>query len=183
MSNVKAVGNLIKTIAVKIDDIDADDFFRAALYEKLSLEETIFEWYEKFKDDGIILFPINDVKSQIDLMRKDIPYFYKTTIDDQEIEFIFLVEYDRLEIDSLKNLEELSGIGKIITPFDLKFDNFSKRFTQDNNKKFFEVENSSIILNNIKLIIDEKSSHILKLTGRAAELAKKRESLKDNNEK
>jgi len=174
MSNIKAVGNLVKTIAVKIDDINIDDFFRSALYEKLSLEETIFEWYEKFKDEGVILFPVNSFKSQIDLMRKDIPFFYKTTIDDQEIEFIFLVEYDKLEIESLKNLDELSGIGRIITPFDLKFDNFAKRFTRNNNKTFFELENSGIILNNIKLIIDEERTAGLKLTGRAAELAKKR---------
>jgi len=171
---IKAVGNLIKTIAVRIDDIDIDNFFRSALYEKLSLEEIIFEWHEKFEKEGILLFPINNFKSQIDLMRKDIPYFYKTTIEDQEIEFIFLAEYDRLEIEDLKNIEELSGVGKILTAFDLKFENFSKKYTKNNHKKFFRLEDISIILNNVRLIIDKEDGPNLKLTGRSAEIAKKR---------
>jgi len=168
----KAVGNLTKMEAIKVNLLGIDEFFYPIKNDNLTLEEILFEWYEKYQDENIILFPINKYYSQIKLMIKDIPTIYEIHIDGIDYKFIFLKECSKLEINDLKNIEELSGIGQIITPFDLNFTDFSKKF-EIKNSGFFNINKNNIILNNIKLILDEGISG-LKLTGRAAEIARKK---------
>jgi hypothetical protein len=167
-----AKGELIKTEAIIPDAEKIKKFFDDVVDDELSLPEILFEWFNNSDSDGIILFPTLNFETQINLIRDDIPYFYTILVDDKPLEFIFLKEIDRLLPNDLKNVEELSGVGKIITNFELKFEDFPKKFTRANNTEFFNLSKKNIIINNIRLIIDDEPK--LKLTGRAAELARKK---------
>jgi hypothetical protein len=69
-------------------------------------------------------------------------------------------------------MTELSGEGKLITPFMISFKNYSKTYLKDKDNSFFNLEKDNIIINDIILVLDGSSK--LKLTGRAAELAKRK---------
>jgi len=172
---VEAIGQLTKTIAVEPSDIDLDTFFMKASKDHLFLEDILLEWLERKDTENIILFPIKQYQSQINIMRKDIPKFYSTTIDGNEEEFIFLSEVDKIDVKKLKNKEELSGEGKLITPFMLTFEDFNKKYLINPDEDFFNLPVNGIILNEVRLVV--AGSPKIKLTGRAAEIAKKRGEL------
>jgi hypothetical protein len=170
---LKAIGNLIKTEVIEVTGIHIDNFFKNALKDELTLSEILYEWEEEFKNEHIILLPINAYKSQINLIADSLPDIFEIELNGEKYEFLFLSIVDKLEINSLKNIEELSGVGQILTTFELKFEDFPKKFTKSNNINFFNLADNGIILNSVRLTIDEAPVK-LKLTGRAAEIARKK---------
>jgi len=170
-TKVEAIGGLIKTIVISPENVE--EFFDQVIKDNLILEDIILEWTE---NSSSILFPINQYKSQIYLMKNDIK-IYSFEINGVTEEFIFLEEVDRLGVEHLKNKEELSGEGKLITPFMLKFSDFSKKYliNLDQNPDFFDLPKNGIILNDVRLIMVGKPKP--RLTGRAAEIAKRKGEL------
>jgi hypothetical protein len=169
---VTAIGQLLKTIAVDPENIDIDDFFKIVVADNLILEDILLEWSERKDTNDIILFPINQYQAQLFIMRKDIPKIYSVILNDKEEEFIFLKAVDTIDGKSLKNKEELSGEGKLITPFMLTFEDYNKKYLINQEDNFFDLPKNGIILNEIRLVISGQPK--IKLTGRAAEIAKKR---------
>jgi hypothetical protein len=172
---IKAIGKLAKYTIIEMPVMELENFFKKAIEDQLTLEEILTDWYDLYVNKDIILFPILNFKPQFKLMQDNIPQIYSYKINGKEEEFIILKLIDTLEIDSLKNLEELSGVGRVITDFQLTFDNYPKRYTINNDHEFFELLSDQVILNDIRLVVDK--DHKLKLTGRAAEIAKKKGQL------
>jgi hypothetical protein len=162
---VKAFGNLIKTEVIFPEKDTITNFFKE-FDEKDLLSDILFEW--QALDNDIIIFPIEKFQSQINLMKKDIPFIYHFG----DNAFLFLKEIRSIGIQDLKNIEELSGAGAILTPFELKFENYSKKYLRDNSDTFFDLPKNGIIINNVRLTINKEPK--LKLTGRAAELAREK---------
>ena len=165
---VKAIGELMRCTLVEVDGLD--DFFNRAKEEEWILEDIIDEWAHK--DDKLLLLPAKQFKSQFTLIQDNLPQpiFFKNS--EVEEEFYFLQQDEVLEISGIKNASELSGEGKIITSFDLKFNDFKKRYLRIPDSCFFDIEDDQIILNQVRLIQDNNNPTLgLKLTGKAAKIA------------
>ncbi len=176
MDSIKKVGSLIKYSIIRPPDVEIDGFFREAVEGKWELEDILMAWSELSEFSNVVLLPIARYKSQFDTMQNDIPYIYPEIAG---TEIIFLVEDDRIDIKDIKNAEELSGAGKVLVPFNLKFENFPEKYTLSNNTEFFKLDSNQILLNNVKLILDDTGDQPgynsgVKLTGRAAEIAAKK---------
>jgi hypothetical protein len=172
---IEAIGQLTKTIVIDYKDItsiDIESFFKKVIDDKLFLEDILLAWLEDESTKGTILFPINNYQSQLYIMRKDIPNTYSILIDDKLEEFIFLEELDTIDIKKLKNKEELSGEGKLITYFMLSFEDFNKKYLINPEENFFDMPKNGIILNDVRLVISKSPE--ISLTGRAAEIAKRK---------
>ena len=174
METIKTKGKLIKTKAIDPEnyDINMDDFFKKIIENQYSIEDVILEWDDQFSDKDLIILPVNNFKSQINIMEKDIPIIHSVIIDKEREYFIVLKIIEELEVNDLKNMTELSGEGKLITPFMISFKNYSKTYLKDKDNSFFNLEKDNIIINDIILVSD--GSPKFKLTGRAAELAKRK---------
>ena len=68
----------------------------------------------------------------------------------------------------------LVDVGKFITPFTLNFyPDMNKSFLKDANSDFFNLEPNEFIINNLFLKLEEEPL-VKKLTGKAAEIAKRK---------
>jgi len=179
----KTIGQLIKTSIVEMPDKIEKDFFKVIENDELFLGDVLLAWEEIVKEkkmDDLLLFPIDSFRSQLNLMVPHIKKIYTLDIDNEKKNFIVLKINQKLKIDNLRNTEELSGEGKIITPFMLKFQDFSKKYLRDKTLDFFDLKENDIILNEIRIIAEEghRPSRLTgKLTGRAAEIARKKGEL------
>lgn len=173
MSDVKAIGALVKYNMVDVDDEILDQFFGSLDTTGWQIEEMLEEWSKKFED--IILFPVDEYMSQFTLISKDVPLLKTFNVNNSTFQCIFIVEDSKLRLDNIRNAEELSGEGKIITSFNLKFTDYNTKFTRETTQEFFKLEPSQIILNSVRLVVDNNDRTLeMKLTGKAAEIAAKR---------
>jgi len=175
---VKSIGELTKYRAIEVPYVEIDGFFRDAHEEDWGMEDILDAWHEKEEFNNILLFPLQNHLSQFNLIREFIPSIYEVQNKSYQGEFIFLIEEDKIELSDIRNAEELSGEGVILTNFNLKFADYPKKYTKNNNIAFFNLNPDQIIINNIRLVVDNTTPSLgLKLTGRAAEIQARRESL------
>ena len=173
---VKEIGELIKVTTIEVTGLE--DFFQKAKDENWILEDILDEWSIIEKD--ILLLPMKTFKSQL-LMVQDhmpIPIIFQNTEVDEE--FLFLKKEEVLPTSKIRNAVELSGEGKLITSYDLKFKDFN-RYLRVKEDSFFGIEPDQIILNQVRLIQDSDTPTLgIKLTGKAAEIAAKRKELNES---
>ena len=172
----KPIGELVKTIIIIPSKKEVKEFFDQVKVDDLSFEEIIFEWNENH--DTIIL-DILPYTNQFQV-EEEMPFVYTYNKDNEAMHFIFLEIQEKILPNQLKNVEELSGEGQLITPFMLKFADYNQKYLINPELNFFNLPKNGIILNGIRLVLDSQKP---KLTGRAAELAKKKERIyeKRNN--
>jgi len=165
----KITGVIIKARTLKLTPDEMSLYrkiLKTATEEKWSLEEFTEAWVEE--QGRSFLLPITSLKHD----------FATLSIDDKIIVYNgeILLPMEELEHKSpgeLKNTIEFTGVGKIITPFSLNFRDYNKDFgTTD----FFNLNPDECIINNTKIIVLENNQGLnpSKLTGRAAELARKK---------
>lgn len=175
MSQVKAIGNVIKYTLIDPPDVEIDGFFREAVEGEWLLADILDAWHELEAFKNVILLPIDNYKSQFATMNDVQRYIHEIPAEGKIHELVFLAQSDILELPDLKNTEELSGMGKLLVPFNLQFENFGRKFTPKNDQRFFTLEPNQVILNSVRLIIDDNQDDGtvggLKLTGKAAEIA------------
>lgn len=173
--NTKAVGDLTKVKIAELDTqqaLDLEALIEQAIEEEWLPEEIIETWSENEKD--IILLQIDKIKNDFNLLNAEKDY-WDFKIADEEIILIPIKILDQIKADNLKNAAELSGVGKILIPFSLTFRDYNKDFLKDPSADFFNIQEKEFIINNIRLVLE--NNHGLnpsKLTGRAAELARKK---------
>jgi len=152
MTDIKPQGALIKyKIKPKKESMPELENENEWLPEELVLEYNLFPYYQ-YKIDFRI-GPASDEKFKIN-----------------DFEFIGIQELEILPVEKLKNALELTDEGKILTPFVLSFKDFNKKYNKEDNN-FFNLNSDEFIYNDIWLTLEKPE---MKLTGRAAEIAKRR---------
>jgi hypothetical protein len=174
--NIKQLGSIAKYSIIE-PNIDTDDFFKQAKKEDWLFEDIIMAWEEQEEFKGIILIAINQYASQFATM-KDIPFILPLYVNKDKYKLIFLKEEAEIGIEDLKNIDELSGIGKLLVPFNLIFEDFNTKYSRRDNETFFDLEPHQILINKVRLVLEKNAEggfdSGIKLTGRAAEIAAKR---------
>ena len=166
LSNIKTTGVIQKCqIIIITNNIkkELSEFLKKEIDPLWEPEEIIEAWVEKEKD--YILFPLNRFKHTFNTMNLENKIFSFNNID-----FLVIKIIDEKSANELKNTFDLPDEGKIITPFGNRFIPKNK-YTDDDT---FKLNEDEFIYNNIRLVLDQSRS---KLTGRAAEIAKRKGKL------
>ncbi len=174
---IKAIGSLTKYDIIDVPMVEVDGFFRQATEEDWTIEDILDAWNDDEKYINTLLFPLKLHQSQFNLIKDKLTCVHEFKNKEYQGEFIFLIKKDELNIKDIKNAEELSGEGSVILEFGLRFTDFPKHYTKYNtpeNEEFFDLNDSQMIINNVRLVIDKDQSLGTKLTGKAAEIAARR---------
>lgn len=183
---IQKVGDLVKyTIVHPTPASDVKKFFAKAEKEKWLIEDVLLEWAQDDILKELVVLPLEHYRTQFTTMEQHIPFIMGLALDDKKYELVFLEEVDRIKIDDIKNAEELSGAGRVLVPFNLKFENFPLKYTKENNTEFFKLMPGQILLNGVRLVLDKTEGQGgydsgIKLTGKAAEIAARK--ARDGNE-
>jgi len=143
-------------------------------------EEVLYEWLQYAKDipelKDIYLIDFSNFKSQLAIMERktEIPVTFTMGYN----LFIPVKTIEKIEASTLKRTFELTDLGKVIDSFSLNFRDYQNDFGGPDN--FFKLDDNQIILNG-SIFIPDSISPSLKLTGKAAEIAKKKEVLHDRS--
>jgi len=184
LETVKVVGKLVKC---QIENIELDSEYGVFLTEcqndDLILPDILMEFYEKYNSKDILLLKVTELVTQIAVLKLEFdiqPFTLK--VEGRDETFIILHKLDEINTNEIKNADELSGCGKVLTKFELGFMDYAKKFTRSNLTDFFDLNPNEIILNSVILALDDGTPTLApKLTGRAAEIAARRAKEKNEN--
>ena len=166
---MKTVGNMLKFKVIKINQNDLDDILMVADLEDWPIEDVIDEW--SILNDTA-LFPYYMFPNEFKLVDFD-----KYLIEYKGQFLLPVREVAKKEAEQLQRSIELTGIGRVLIPFSLKFHDFDIFLREPDD--FFNLDDKSFIYNSL-VLVDEPDSG-LKLTGRAAEI-QRRKNEKNNQD-
>jgi len=156
---VQQEGQLTKVSLIHPPTSETTPFLKQASDENWLIEEVINEWNSspEYKDIGIILMDITLYKNQFNIGDYS-EYIYKYQNEDIEYHLVYVYQDKIIEVKDLKNVVELSGIGKILTEFDTSFEDLNTKFLKDSDGDFFNIDSSQIIINDIHLKLINKDT-------------------------
>jgi hypothetical protein len=174
--DIEFQGKVIKCKVISPDDLkersEITDLITNYLKLNWNWEDIIEEWVEIYSSKYNLYFlPYSRYKSTFSTSPSISDYIERV----HEEEILFYKILDTVNSNDLSKLMEWSTIGQIITPFMINFYNFEQMVKKvpDN---FFHLELNEFLLNSIKPQLVSKPLEA-KLTGRAAEIAKRRKLL------